>query len=68
MTFTPEQVKSYKDGDYSCPYCGATSRLAINNPVFDRSKDNIIVKVDCYGCGQSFAEVYSLTRLESVVA
>jgi len=64
MIFTPEQISNYKNGDYSCPYCGATSRLAANDPVIE--KDKITVKIDCYGCGQSFVEIYSLTRLEPV--
>lgn len=64
MAFSPEQIKSYQDGDFSCPYCGATSRLATNPPIIERGKHT--VKIDCYGCGQSYDEVYTLARLEPI--
>ena len=64
MTLTSEQAKEYMDnGCSACPGCGYP-RMAINKPTFDKQK--CIIQVDCYGCGQSFNEVYQISTIEAV--
>ena len=64
MVIEPRQAKKYiEDGCSSCPSCGSTV-LAINDPNFNKNK--FTVKIDCYGCGQSYTEVYQISTIESV--